>query len=482
MKKKNILFVILSVMAVTGLAGCGKPNVEKVTNKMMEQKYNSVTLRVESKAQSVADIDGEEYDLTYDVFYNIAVDGMLTDNGKISINGSDKYNIMGIFAGDNELQAYYDSETDRYYELEDFSQEWEYKDVADITWNAEAMDYIKNAFINMWFRAEAEKDTYDMNGTTCYVLDLNVGADEILNYLEACSEKLGREQQFSEFKNELFGIIKAEDPDRVLAAIRLNMKAYVSKKENYLLAVDIDYGNTDVLNVLSQLNLPEQFSAIKINKFDIKNNITRITIGNFDISEVSIPEEVYNSEYVMSEYNDFGIEDFDMSNAVISDGSVIANDDEQETEDDSEADYTEYFSDIRQTELFDSDNNKITDIKVPDGYYYCSDFSSEQKINMMSEDSTVDVYISSDITDGYVTGNMALYLTEGAFEEIFEKKDEFIDNSLAAYYEEKMGPTTNHYVVVHYDNGSDVIISFGKSDYVGWTEADFVNFAKEVLE
>ncbi len=460
-------------MLVSSLTTACAPNVEKVTDKLMTNTFDSVSISGFVEGHLVFEGDGQSYKLDISNSYEGELDQVRSDNPvKMHFIANNKMSLADILDSASSTNTYY---TDGYVyaENEDNVIKEASPSMAEAI-NERSIEALRFQLSNLMYKAEAGKKTEEMLGENCYVFTYRLQGTELYNFINDIASETG----YTDELNQLVTVFGSEiNLNQLFAYTPVDVKAYISKESSYMVAVDFDMTNMDIDGVLRELNLNySQLSdalGVHLSNINVRQLIFGLNFFEYDNSEVSLPE---GYESATEQQIDMGMSlpsDMNLSNA---NGETL------DTETEEVERQLPLAGKERELQLKDASGASVVTVSIPDGSNYYPAYSSDSAVNIISEDYEIDCYISAGLDEGYGDPYFKSFIDEGSFasdysEEIITTK---IPGASAKYYESTL--TGIKYVVVNFDSGKTVLASFNSKSLKGYKPQEIADLVDTMIK
>lgn len=455
-----------------GLTACGKPNVEKTFDNLLEQNLEGIVMDVNTRAEITYTEDDVNYKAIY--FDNISVNAADTDiEPKITFERTGNSNMFGLSQQEYADKSYYDASVDELYQ--ENLDGWLVSSQG-ATISGETISEGRFMFLNEWFLSKAQEGTDIIGANECYIFKLHMSGSQFMELMRQEAELFGIESRLKLFEDSIRQRFNCE-PDEVYACCPVDMTGYVAVTTGRLIGVRLDFSELALARLVEIAGLSDSMvDNISINKLEVF-----VKVNQIGIIDTVVPEGIENATAGILEENtvscaDFifnligGLDDMDFSQAV---GEEIQSEEELEFE--------LYASSEKEVMLYSQDARELLTVYVPEGYAYYPKASDHDMINLMSDDMSVDCVISSDPLKGWTDTELVNYLNqgEGPYHSMLELE---LDNPLGQAYmvsADNLG-YVNKYIVIK--SGQDfVIISFNPEFVESISDQELADIVQDML-
>ena len=343
MKKRLLLMLMAATLVTSCFTGCGKKERSGRADRGQVETEKAMTMDDIVKEVSKVDIDsadmkgtaeidmsmsamGFQVDMNIDMDITGALDkdGRTYADGTVTLNMADK---SGALSENNETHIgtysfVEDGATYTYQKLD--SYDWMLSDVKDKT-STNNFTQVKNALVNgVSSSAKLNKKTEDVNGHECYVISYSGTVQDFAELVGGSLNGSGLTDLTS------YGI----SADDFLEKVKADVDIYVDKDDFYIRRYIIDFGRTDMSELMEAFGVNPSSSGI--DKIELSKFYIDTTFDNINNVTVSDPSD-FDREDADSYYyeNDYEYDETDIS---VQEEDV---DIEEESEDNLEEDIEE---------------------------------------------------------------------------------------------------------------------------------------------
>jgi hypothetical protein len=290
MKKRVVALLAASLIAVSSLTGCGA-TTESVVNGMFSEKVlsssneSSYDVGVEVNYQGAGLKFGLNGDFDYQ--YELKSEDDMVGHAVLTANLEMPEFLMGFlpltdFMG--ELYTEKDGGELVQYVSDQKSKTWKKNKADSITIDTENVKKIVEAYKKVLLeKAELQDKTEEVDGETCYVLDVEMSGDDLSEVLgivyDIAKEPLEDRMANASSSGANYFRVNKPVPDKadfleMASYAVIKMKLYVSKKTGCLVRSEVDCGDTDLGAMI--------FSSLERSGTDISY------LGSFDADDIKI--------------------------------------------------------------------------------------------------------------------------------------------------------------------------------------------------
>lgn len=515
MKKKIAVLLGAGSLAMAALCGCGA-TTESIVDKMFDQDAESFTMTMDMDIDVSAGMSGLSIPLQLSGTMEAEVDNSDEDAPASHVSLDVKASAMGS-SQKVKTESYLITEDDQItsYVKDPDSGDWSYTsaEVKENPLDKKSREKIIDEVKEVLKTAELQKKTEKKEGEDCYVLTLSTTFDAFDGIIDVFWDSMDAEvtDAAAEAGVDKKAIVKYLEYFNVDATI------YASKKNGYMVAMDMDFAESDTDGLLKQVNkdFGDLFSTLGVDFSTIKVDLSTLSFstvfGDWGDSEVSIPKDVKNNATNIGDLGNIldgdgmingGDDDDDDWNTV--DGDGYDNDDDDDDDDDDDTDPDTSSSSSLKTNadgsvpLYDYYDNYVADVKAMKGYEIQSDWSSntylmygdddwsyysvgtsawsnwgdvEQK-GESSSDGDVDLFMYEDSDYTYVLADLGI---------LYDGKPVYAAAKGTYNEKEKTFDDAQYYIVFEYNAGwCEVYLDSQKAE--NWEWSDFEDAFDQIFE
>ena len=331
MKKRLAVLLGAGALTMAALSGCGA-TTESIVDKMFDQDTESFAMTMDMDVDVSAGISGMNIDLGASGTVESEVDNSDEDSPASHMTMDLKASAMGssqkvktesyIITDDKEVSTYVKDPDTGDWTLTKAEVD---ENPLDKKSREKIIDEVKDVLKG----AELQKKTEKKEGQDCYVLKLNTTLDAFDGVIDVVWDAIGDEvtEEAADAGLDKKTIVK------YLSYINIDANVYASKKDGYLVAMDLNLAETDVDGFLKQAgkDFGDMTSGLGIDLDSISIDISALafnfTFSDWNDVEVEVPKDVKNNA-VESGFDLGGGDDWD------DDGWDDGDDDDDDDDDD----------------------------------------------------------------------------------------------------------------------------------------------------
>lgn len=309
MKKAVCLMAGIGLSAVM-LTGCGTPKANELVDKMYDAKMDSYT--ADASFDFAVTIKADS-DMSVKANGDFTVEQQGTENAVVHADGKVSYDLLGFLKDSNKVETYTEIDgknTAAYYSVD--GEDWtvETSESAGVDIDADLLEKIKSSSKEFFYKGTVDGKTTKVSDVECYVLTIDGTAADFKPIVDIMCE------ESDELKDALNDSdVKFED---VAKHIPVKATMYVSKKDSYIMAADIDMSGIDIDGILGEADtkLEDLGSAfgMEIEAVTVDSLKFSMTYSKINETEVSVPKDVKDNAVEagasFGSYDDFGDDDF----------------------------------------------------------------------------------------------------------------------------------------------------------------------------
>ena len=398
MKKKLAVLLGAGALTMAALCGCGA-TTEQVVDKMFDQDAKSFAMNMDMDVDVSAGISGMSIDLSVGGTMEAEVDNSDEDAPASHVTLDVKASAMGssqkvktesyVITDDDEVATYVKDPDSGDWTVTRAEGE---ENPLDKKTREKIIDEVKDVIKG----AELQKKTEKKEGEDCYVLKLNTTADAFEGVIDVMWDALGDDvtDEISDAGADKKTIVK------YLSYFNIDSTFYASKKNGYLVAMDLDLAESDTDGLIKQAgkDFGDMTSALGVDLDSISLDISalsfNLTFSDWDDAEVELPKDVKNNAVEAGGFDfggdDFGGDDDDDDDDNMWDGGDDNGGDDNDDDDDDDGTSTSNtdltINSDGSISLYDYYGNFIADVKPMKGYSLEEDWSSNNYL-MYSDDN-----------------------------------------------------------------------------------------------
>ena len=493
--KRMVLVSIIINIFVIGLSGCGMPRAEQLADGLLAIEFDSVGADVFIESQMSANINEKNRVAKINNTYKLALEENTNSDKQeflasmIVDNSSD---LFGQYINNNNCNYFYKDgivyadRDDAFYQAKD-------EEIRNIICK-ETLNKLKVDIINILYKSEVNKETKMYGEEECYVLEYNLHGNELYNYLCDIASLINVEDEF----HQLFTMLNIDnevEAYELLTYTPVIVEAAISTKSGYLVALDLDMSGIDVNGGLEFVGQNwetiSNMMGIEISDFNMDDLYIGMNFYEYDNTSVAFPEELDNAlECEKDEFYKITIPGFeeDLKDNYSADDADVDSDEDliNEDVDISEKDISNqnelvaYADDDKTVCLYNSDGDEVCSLAIPDEVRYYSLYSEPDNINLMSDDGSIDCYISCGVDKGYGNIYLKAFVEEGNYSDNFSGMEELLTcGEHEAIWIKENNSEKNFFVTNINDN--QILISFNNGLPGDGKTADVEAFLNEVF-
>ena len=510
MRKKLAVLLGAGSLAMAVLCGCGA-TTESVVDKMFDQDAKSFTMTMDMDVDVSAGMSGVSIPVQLSGTVEAEVDNNDEDAPASHVSLDAKASAMGS-SQKVKTESYLITEDDQItsYVKDPDSGDWSYTtaEVKENPLDKKSREKIIDEVKDVFKTAELQKKTEKKEGEDCYVLKLSTTFDSFEGVIDVIWDAMDEEvtEAASEAGVDKKAIVK------YLGYFNVDATIYASKKNGYMVAMDMDFAESDTDGLLKQVNkdFGSMLSGFGVDlstvSFEISALSVNAVLSDWDDSEVSVPKDVKNNA---TNIGDIGnILDGD---GMINDGGDDYDDDDDtwdgdgyDNDNDDDTDTTTTSSSSLKTNadgsvpLYDYYDNYVADVNAMKGYDIEMDWSSNTYLayrddnwsyysvgtsnwsnwgdvvekGESSSDGDVDIYMYEDSDYTYVLADLGI---------LYDGKPVYAAAKGTYDEDEKSFNNGQYYIVFEYSAGwCEVSLDSQKAEE--WEWSDFEDAFDQIFE
>lgn len=470
--KKRLLYIVGAVALAVGLTACGKPNVEKTFNKIMDQSEQGFSADVHSTLQMSFRSDGKEYKGSYSETKTVDASDIDLASFAIKSEGTSTYNLFGVVEGETSLMKYYSEEEGRIYEQTPEGLVYR-NGGANVT--PESLAFARFLFINQWFSSEAQSKKEDIGLYRCYVFEKHLSGLEFMDLIKEEANTLGCIDKVESWENALKEKTGVE-PAEIYKYFPITARAYVDVDRERLVAVKLDFSEVSIQGFMSAMNMSYQdlseLCGIQIEGLKVDRCEMTLLMESFGNNPVAAPEGAQMAVEQLDKPSlfDYQLPDLSGATPTVSEEVSVEILEEEELP-----------SDATEVPLYTEAGKELLVVKIPEGYGFYPQTSSTDMINIMDLSDTMDCYVASTAGTGWSDLELKNYLAKGD-DEYHTMVPVQVENPFGQAYMVygDIAGNISRAIVVSY--GDDyLVISFSPALTEDLTDDELVEFARKLF-
>lgn len=514
MKKKLLVLTVGAGLSIALLSGCGTPSAKKIVDGMYDVKIESANVNVYYDLDISGKVDGNKSSVKATVDMDIAVDGIDTPQDMIAYaKGDVKYDLLGMLNDKQSVEAYVETDEDEstVYMYDSNNKEWT-KTTEEMPEEVEVDEKVvaatKDAAKEIWYKGTVEKKTEKVEDEECYVISLKTTLNDYIPALEKVLEASDEDakEDFEDAIKDLEDELDIEAKE-LFDCIVIDTKAYVSKKNKYMVACDMDFAGIDLDKAMDLFDVSwedlgslmgTEIEGVSINSFYLS-----FTLSDINNTEVELSKDAKNAEektlgfgmdgliggsddYTIDEDGDDADWDFDDDEIVDDDDDEIV--DDEDDDDSYELSDCEYYDqETGNFQVLDGSEKLIMEMASPSDYdisYASTTGSFYTFLNKNYDSVTVKTYADSSVVSMVDKGE-----DDGYFEGLWTEAEDVTlgdyDCKLVKWgYDSEYTDTTKYELWIPY------VDSYGYDEYVvielgyesaSWKKNDLISLFEEML-
>ena len=384
MKKRLAVLLGAGALTMAALCGCGA-TTESIVDKMFEQETESFAMNMDMDIDVSAGISG----MTLDVGMSGTVESEIDNSDEDAPSTHMTMDLKASAMGSSEkikTESYVltdDKEVSTYVKDPD-TGDWTLTkaEVAENPVDKKSREKIIDEVKEVLKDSELQKKTEKKEGEDCYVLKLNTTADAFEGVIDVIWDSLGDDITS---EAEEAGVGK-KNIVKYLGFLNIDATIYASKKEGYLVAMDLSLAETDVDGLLKQASkdFGDLTSGLGLDLDSISVDISALafnfTFSDWNDVEVELPKDVKNNAVEAGGFDfggdDFGGDDDGWDDGGDDDGWDDGGDDDNNTSSTSDLEYTTTGAVV----LYDWMDEDVAYVAPLDGYELEEEYSSRSSL------------------------------------------------------------------------------------------------------